>query len=84
MKYRLCRSYYCPHRYSLSSACRILVAFAIVMFALSTAHVGLAVSELLQGFVYQRDMEGGPPAYFRNNVFPKRKAIYIINVGSHT
>jgi len=57
----------------------ILVTFAVVMFALSTAHVGLAVFELLQGFVYQRDMEGGPPAYFRNNVFPKRKAIYIIN-----
>lgn len=59
---------------------RILVAFSTVMFILSTAHVALAVHELLQGFVYQRELEGGPPAFFRSNVFPSRKAIYIINV----
>lgn len=51
------------------------------MFILSTAHVALAVQELLQGFVYQREsFEGGPPAFFRFNVFPKRKAIYLFNV----
>lgn len=75
------RRYCCgPHRYDLNLVFRVLVVFATVMFALSTTHVGLAVYELLQGFVYQRDNDGGPPAYFRNNVFPKRKAVYIINV----
>ncbi|RDB26975.1 hypothetical protein Hypma_005082 [Hypsizygus marmoreus] len=57
----------------------ILIAFSTCMFILSTAHVALAVNELLKGFVYQRDMDGGPPAFFRQNVFPERKAIYIIN-----
>lgn len=49
------------------------------MFALSTAHVALALNALLQGFVYQRGT-GGPETFFRQNVFPSRKAIYIINV----
>ncbi|KAF8802765.1 hypothetical protein BYT27DRAFT_6751895 [Phlegmacium glaucopus] len=59
---------------------RILLAYSTVMFILSTAHVSLAVSELLQGFVSERESTpGGPPAFYRFNVFPKRKAIYIVN-----
>lgn len=50
------------------------------MFVLSTAHVGLAVHELLQGLVYQRNIPGGPPVFFRENVFPQRKALYLFNV----
>lgn len=51
------------------------------MFALSTAHVGLALRELLDGFVFQlQSTPGGPPVFFRENVFPKRKSIYIFNV----
>ena len=51
------------------------------MFILSTTHVALAVSELLQGFVFEAEVTpGGPAAFYRINVFPKRKAIYIVNV----
>ena len=51
------------------------------MFILSTTHVALAVSELLQGFIFERESTpGGPAAFYRINVFPKRKAIYIVNV----
>ena len=51
------------------------------MFIFSTTHVALAVSELLQGFVMEGEsLPGGPAAYYRINVFPKRKAIYIVNV----
>ena len=51
------------------------------MFILSTTHVALAVSELLQGFVFEEEsMPGGPAVFYRINVFPKRKAIYIVNV----
>lgn len=51
------------------------------MFILSTTHVALAVSELLQGFVFEGESTpGGPAAFYRINVFPKRKAIYIVNV----
>ena len=60
---------------------RILLAYSTVMFILSTTHVSLAVSELLQGFVSERESTpGGPPVFYRFNVFPKRKAIYIVNV----
>jgi hypothetical protein len=60
---------------------RILLAYSTVMFILSTTHVALAVSELLQGFVFEGDSTpGGPAAFYRINVFPKRKAIYIVNV----
>lgn len=63
---------------------RILLAYAAVMFILSTTHVALAISELLQGFVFEeRDSTrtpGGPAVFYRVNVFPKRKAIYIVNV----
>lgn len=48
------------------------------MFALSTAHVGLAVQSLLDGFIYRKSE--GSDVFFRENVFPNRKAIYIINV----
>ncbi|KAF8156067.1 hypothetical protein B0H34DRAFT_520079 [Crassisporium funariophilum] len=59
---------------------RILLAYSTVMFLLSTTHVALAVSELLQGFVTERESTpGGPPVFYRINVFPKRKAIYIVN-----
>ncbi|KAF9461738.1 hypothetical protein BDZ94DRAFT_1263229 [Collybia nuda] len=58
----------------------ILLSFSTAMFVLSTAHVALAVRELLQGFVFERELfEGGPPAFFRFNVFPQRKALYIFN-----
>lgn len=68
-------------KYSLVYNYRILLAYSIVMFILSTTHVALAVSELLQGFVYEGESApGGPAAFYRINVFPKRKAIYIINV----
>ena len=60
---------------------RILLAYSTVMFILSTTHVSLAVSELLQGFVYKlNSTPGGPPVFYRINVFPQRKAIYLINV----
>ena len=61
---------------------RILLAYATVMFILSTTHVALAISELVQGFVFERESStpGGPAVFFRINVFPKRKAIYIVNV----
>jgi len=59
---------------------KILLAYSTVMFILSTAHVALAVSELLQGFVYDlASTPGGPPAFYRFNVFPQRKAVYIVN-----
>ncbi|KAF9522767.1 hypothetical protein CPB83DRAFT_863938 [Crepidotus variabilis] len=59
---------------------RILLLLATVMFAFSTTHVGLALQELLAGFVFERDITpGGPPAFYRENVFPNRKAIYIVN-----
>ncbi|KDR70470.1 hypothetical protein GALMADRAFT_282221 [Galerina marginata CBS 339.88] len=59
---------------------RILLVYSTVMFALSTTHAGLAVRELLDGFVYQlASTPGGPPVFYRENVFPKRKAIYIFN-----
>jgi len=57
----------------------ILLSFSFIMFALSTTHVALAVHELLQGFVYNRDFVGGPSAFFRQNVFPPRKAVYLLN-----
>ena len=51
------------------------------MFILSTTHVALAISELLQGFVFEAEStRGGHAAFYRINVFPKRKAIYIVNV----
>ena len=51
------------------------------MFILSTSHVALAVSELLKGFVFEgQSIPGGPALFYRINVFPKRKAIYIVNV----
>lgn len=51
------------------------------MFILSTTHIALALSELLQGFVYElQSIPGGPPVFYRINVFPKRKAVYIVNV----
>jgi hypothetical protein len=51
------------------------------MFILSTTHVALAVSELLQGFVFDEgSTPGGSAVFYRINVFPKRKAIYIVNV----
>ncbi|KAH9477227.1 hypothetical protein JR316_0011146 [Psilocybe cubensis] len=59
---------------------RAFLLLSTVMFALSTTHVGLGVRELLDGFVYQsQSTPGGPPAFFRENVFPKRKSIYIFN-----
>ncbi|KAF5312236.1 hypothetical protein D9619_002334 [Psilocybe cf. subviscida] len=59
---------------------RILLIVSTIMFALSTAHVGLALRELFDGFVFQlKTTPGGPPVFFRENVFPKRKAIYIFN-----
>lgn len=55
------------------------------MFILSTVHVALAVRELLQGFVFEREsFEEGPSAFFRFNVFPQRKALYIFNVRSRS
>jgi hypothetical protein len=49
----------------------------------AATHVALAVSELFQGFVFEAEStSGGPAAYHRINVFPKRKAIYIVNVCS--
>ena len=60
---------------------RILLAYATVMFILSTTHAALSISELLQGFVFKIDSTpGGPAEFYRINVFPKRKAIYIVNV----
>ena len=60
---------------------RILLVYATVMFILSTTHAALSVSELLQGFVFEGEsMPGGPAVFYRINVFPKRKAIYIVNV----
>ena len=71
---------YLPHPHLLLTT-RILLTYATIMFVLSTTHVALAVSELLQGFVYELDSTpGGPPVFYRINVFPKRKAIYIVNV----
>ncbi|KAF8896801.1 hypothetical protein CPB84DRAFT_1212799 [Gymnopilus junonius] len=59
---------------------RILLTYSTIMFALSTTHAGLAVRELMDGFVYALpSTPGGPPVYYRENVFPKRKAIYIFN-----
>ncbi|CAA7261220.1 unnamed protein product [Cyclocybe aegerita] len=59
---------------------RILLTYSTVMFALSTAHVSLALQELFQGFIYERDSTpGGPPVFYRENVFPNRKALYIVN-----
>ncbi|KAG6808379.1 hypothetical protein H0H93_016999, partial [Arthromyces matolae] len=55
----------------------ILLAFSFCMFVLSTAHVALGVQSLLQGFIYANGETAA--VYFRENVFPKRKAIYIIN-----
>lgn len=57
----------------------ILLCSSFIMFVLSTTHVALAVHELLQGFVYQRSIPGGPPVFFRQNVFPPRKAVYLFN-----
>jgi len=69
-------NYVLTHPYFLS----ILLIYSTVMFALSTTHAGLAVRELLEGFVYQlASTPGGPPVFYRENVFPKRKAIYIFN-----
>ena len=69
------------HRHLTFNNHRILLAYATVMFILSTTHVALAVSELLQGFVFEAESTpGGPAAFYRINVFPKRKAIYIVNV----
>ncbi|PPQ88228.1 hypothetical protein CVT26_012622 [Gymnopilus dilepis] len=60
---------------------RLLLTYSTIMFALSTTHAGLGVRELLDGFVYAlSSTPGGPPVYYRENVFPKRKAIYIFNV----
>ncbi|KAF8069247.1 hypothetical protein FPV67DRAFT_1114035 [Lyophyllum atratum] len=56
-----------------------LLALSTCMFILSTAHVALALHQLLQGFIFQRNLEGGPEAFFHHNIFPSRKAIYIIN-----
>ncbi|KAG6829620.1 hypothetical protein H0H92_004027 [Tricholoma furcatifolium] len=47
------------------------------MFTLSTAHVALAVQALYQGFILQKVEP--TDVFFRDNVFPNRKAIYIIN-----
>lgn len=60
----------------------VLVVYAAVMFILSTAHIALALQALFMGLVYERDTTpGGPTIFYRENVFPNRKAIYIVNVG---
>ncbi|KAG6872532.1 hypothetical protein C0995_009106 [Termitomyces sp. Mi166 len=41
------------------------------------AHMGLAVQSLFQGFIYDKTQDAN--IFFHNNVFPKRKAIYLIN-----
>jgi len=51
------------------------------MFILSTTHIALAVSELLQGFVFDGETTpGGSAVFYRINMFPKRKVIYTANV----
>jgi len=61
---------------------RRLLGFSCCMFAIATAHVSLALHELLQGLVYaSQGPDGIPPVlFFRINIFPERKALYIINV----
>ena len=58
------------------------ILLSTVMFILSTTHVALSIAELLQleGFVFERESTPGGAEFYRINVFPKRKAIYIVNV----
>lgn len=68
-----------PYKRGPGTSAITLLAFSTFMFILSTAHVALAFQEILLGFVYQDHLEGNPQDFFRNMVFPQRKALYIIN-----
>ncbi|TCD70178.1 hypothetical protein EIP91_004648 [Steccherinum ochraceum] len=59
---------------------RVRVAVATALFSLSSAHVGLGLPRLIEGFIVLRNTPGGPVAFFSDESELKN----AIQVGIHT
>lgn len=55
------------------------MAVAIFMFLFSTIHVSLGFARLVEGFIYLRDVEGGPATFFSDVSIPANVAKVIIH-----
>jgi hypothetical protein len=56
-----------------------ILVVAILMFLFSTIHVSLGFTRLVEGFIYLRDEEGGPGAFFSDVSIPANVAKVIIH-----
>ncbi|KAE9392005.1 hypothetical protein BT96DRAFT_924966 [Gymnopus androsaceus JB14] len=63
-------------RHALSN---IIVGVAVLMFLLSTCHVSLGFSRLIEGFIVLRNQLGGPAAYFSDVSIPANVAKVTIH-----
>jgi hypothetical protein len=58
---------------------KVILSTAIAMFCLSTTHVALGFSRLIEGFIYLRDQPGGPGAFFSDVSIPANVAKVIVH-----
>lgn len=60
----------------------VVLCTAVAMFCFSTVHVSLGFYRLVEGFIYRRDLPGGPGAFFSDVSIPANVAkvcIHTIN-----